>query len=104
MEHTPGKWEKVATPENEVFDQALIIGPNNELIATVHLPIAPVALSEREAEANACLISCAPAMSEAGHKLAMLALQSGRYTSDPEYRDAVDNWLTVEKLVKGGDV
>ena len=56
-----------------------------------------------DSEEIARLIVASPAMKEAGHNLAMLALQSDRYTSDPDYRDAVDNWLTVEKLAKGGN-
>ena len=50
---------------------------------------------------NATLVAAAPDMLETGYILARLALQSERYTTDPEYRDAVDNWLTVEKLAKG---
>jgi len=32
-------------------------------------------------------------MIDTAHRLAMLALQSNRYTDDPEYRDAVDDVL-----------
>lgn len=57
--------------------------------------------------ANAQLIVTAvnshDALIETGHTLAILALQSNRYTTDMDYRDAVDNCLDAIKLAERGE-
>ena len=65
MEHTPGPWRLSDTPKDEIFNRYLLTGPGNEIIATIHAPMAPVELPESEVEANARLLSSAPDLLEA---------------------------------------
>ena len=47
------------------------------------------------------LHEAAPILKETNYTLAVLSLQSVHYHNDPEFRDAVDNALTADKLAKG---
>jgi len=47
------------------------------------------------------LHEAAPTLKETNHILAVLSLQSDRYATDPEFRDAVDNALEANKLAEG---
>jgi len=65
MKYTKGPWRLSETPKDAIFNRYLLTGPGNEIIATIHAPIAPVELPESEVEANARLISSAPDLLEA---------------------------------------
>ena len=65
MQFTKGPWRISDTPKDEIFNRYLLTGPGNEIIATIHAPMAPVELPESEVEANARLISSAPDLLEA---------------------------------------
>ena len=97
MKYTPGPWKSL--PLNAKGNE----GKHVVTSGADYICICDAIEGREKNESNARLIAAAPAMNDAGHKLVMLALQSDRYTSDPDYRDAVDNWLTVEKLAKGGN-
>lgn len=60
MKYTKGPWRLSETPKDAIFNRYLLTGPGNEIIATIHAPMAPVELPESEVEANARLISSAP--------------------------------------------
>ena len=102
MKHTPGPWEisgkYIGTTGYEVgckkhdhgsgFKIAAIRGPSCKQLSN-------------ELEANAHLIAATPDLLEHGYILAVLSLQSDRYSNDPDFRDAVDNLLSVCRGAKG---
>ena len=84
MKYTKGPWRLSETPKDAIFNRYLLTGPGNEIIATIHAPIAPVELSGSEVDANALLISSAPDLLEACKMVLRELLSQQRQRPIPE--------------------
>lgn len=103
MSHTPGPWEY------QNWGGHLFISADHARMTVCDLRgwgyltgSGALALPPETAaaiqDANGRLIAAAPLLKETNYVLAMLALQSDRYQSDPDYRDAVDDALGADAI------
>ena len=94
MEHTKGPWTFV-DGKYKPGDQRFTVECES------NVPGMPGIIAKVGFKPNAHLIAAAPDLLEHGYILAILSLQSDRYRDEPEFRDAVDNLLTVCGRAKG---
>jgi len=100
MKHTPGPWQidKTLWPDASWLIRSGKIGicaawKTDDRIDRM--------ANDEAAKANANLIAAAPTLKETNYILAVLSLQSDRYATDPEFRDAVDNALEADRVAEG---
>jgi len=98
MEYTPGKWmiNDIQRDNNRIN-----ISSKYQNVACAYRMVTSEEKEDPETQANASLIAAAPDLLEHGYTLAVLSLQSDRYSDDPDFRDAVDGLLDVCRRAKG---
>lgn len=96
-QHTPGPWraKRSSRASDGEFDYG-ILDAEGEIIAEAFGRVSET--KRRPAAHNAALISAAPNLADAGYALGMLALQSERYHTDADFREATDCMLSALRV------